>query len=120
MGANLTDTTTEDEQWFYTQGGQRKGPVPADELRELLTTLTIDGETPVWRKGMADWQPLRTTEIAARLKDTPPAVAANQLNNGFAWALAFALLVYLFLDIALLSYVCRWAWPLPEGPARQL
>lgn len=75
----MTGTTTDDEQWFYTQGGQRRGPVTADELRELLATLTIDGETPVWRKGMSDWQPLRNTEIAAHLKDTPPAVAANQL-----------------------------------------
>jgi hypothetical protein len=104
LGGTLTGTTTEDEQWFYTQGGQRKGPVPADELRELLATLTIDGETPVWRKGLADWQPLRNTEIAAHLKDTPPAVAANQLNNGLVWALAFAPLVYLFIDVALLNY----------------
>jgi hypothetical protein len=100
----LTGTTTDDEQWFYTQGGQRRGPVTADELRELLTTLTIDGETPVWRKGMSDWQPLRNTEIAAHLEDTPPAVAANQLNNGSVWALAFAPLLYLFVDVALLNY----------------
>ena len=63
LGANLTGTTTNDEQWFYAQGGQRKGPVSADELRELLATLTIDGETPVWSKGMVDWQPLRNTEV---------------------------------------------------------
>ena len=100
----MTGTTTDDEQWFYTQGGQRGGPVPADELRELLKTLTIDGETPVWRKGMSDWQPLRNREIAAHLKDTPPAVAANQLNNGLVWAFAFAPLVYLFIDVALLNY----------------
>jgi len=66
----LTDTTTSDEAWFYAQGGQRKGPVPADKLRELLAAQTIDGETPIWRKGLADWQPLRTTEIGAHLKDT--------------------------------------------------
>jgi hypothetical protein len=105
VGANLIDATTDDEQWFYTQGGQRQGPVPADKLRELLATLAIDGETPVWRKGMDDWQPLRTAEITAHLKDTPPAVAANQLNNGLVWALAFAPLVYLFIDVALLNYL---------------
>jgi hypothetical protein len=104
VGANLTGTTTDDEQWFYTQGGQRKGPVPADELRELLATLTIDGETPVWRKGLADWQPLRNTEIGAQLKDTPPPIAANHVNNGLVWALAFAPLAYLFVDAALLNY----------------
>src|SRR4051794_19620903 len=28
-----------------------------------LAAQTIDGDTPVWHKGMAEWQPLRTTEI---------------------------------------------------------
>ncbi|PJG53056.1 hypothetical protein CVM73_21930 [Bradyrhizobium forestalis] len=56
----MSDTTderraTSDEAWFYAQGGERKGPVPADRLRELLATQTIE---PVWRKGLADWQPL--------------------------------------------------------------
>ncbi len=100
----MTDTTASDEAWFYTQGGQRKGPIPANKLRELLAAQTIDGETLIWRRGLADWQPLRDTEIAAHLRDTPPAVAANQVNNGLVWALAFAPLVYLFIDVALLNY----------------
>lgn len=100
----MTDSMTDGEAWFYAQGGQRKGPVPADKLRELLAAQTIDGETPIWRKGLADWQPLRTTEIGAQLKDTPPAIAANHVNNGLVWALAFAPLAYLFIDVVLLNY----------------
>ncbi|MCK1389005.1 DUF4339 domain-containing protein [Bradyrhizobium sp. 21] len=96
--------TTGDEEWFYAQGGQRKGPVPIGTLRKLLAAQTIDGETPVWRKGWADWQPLRTTEIGIQLKDIPPPIAANHVNNGLVWALAFAPLAYLFVDIALLNY----------------
>src|ERR1700744_2256763 len=99
----MNDTMTSDEAWFYTQGGQRKGPVSADKLRELLTARTIDSETPVWRKGLTDWQPLHTTEIGAQLKDTPPPVAANQINNGLVWALAFAPIAFLFVDLAVLS-----------------
>jgi hypothetical protein len=99
----LTDTTTNDEAWFYTQGGQRKGPVPADKLRELLAAQTIDGDTPIWRKGLAEWQPLRRTEIGAELKDTPPPIAANHLNNGLVWALALAPIAYLFLDTVILN-----------------
>jgi GYF domain 2 len=53
-------------------GGQRIGPVPTDKLRELLATQTIDGETPIWRRGMADWQPLGNTEVGTHLKETPP------------------------------------------------
>ena len=100
----MSNTTTSDDAWFYAQGGQRNGPVPADKLRELLAAQTIDGETSVWRKGLADWQPLRTTEIGASLKDTPPPIAANDINNGLVWALAFAPIAYLLVDVALLSY----------------
>jgi hypothetical protein len=100
----LTDTTASDEVWFYAQGGQRKGPVPPDKLHELLAAQTIDGDTPVWRKGLADWQPLRTTDLGAYLQDTPPAIAANHVNNGLVWALAFAPLAYLFVDVTLLNY----------------
>jgi hypothetical protein len=98
------DSTTDGEGWFYTQGGQRKGPVPADELQKLLLARTIDGETPIWRQGLADWQPLRTTDLGAQLKDTPPPIAPSHLNNGFVWALAVAPIVYLFVDAAILHY----------------
>jgi hypothetical protein len=100
----LTDTATSDEAWFYAQGGQRKGPVSADKLSELLAAQTIDGETLIWRKGLADWQMLRTTEIGAQIKDTPPPIAPNQVNNGLVWALAFAPIAYVFVDVGLLSY----------------
>ncbi|MEH2566730.1 DUF4339 domain-containing protein [Bradyrhizobium sp. AZCC 2289] len=100
----MSETTTSDDAWFYAQHGQRIGPVPADKLRELLAAQTIDGETPIWRKGLADWQPLHATEIGAQLKDTPPPISANHVNNGLVWALAFAPIAYLFVDIALLNY----------------
>jgi hypothetical protein len=108
----MTGTTTDEDQWFYAQGGQRKGPVAADELRELLAALTIEGETPVWRKGMADWQPLRTTEIGTHLKDTPPPIAASDVNNGLVWVLALAPIAYLLLDLAILNkgnaHIIQW------------
>ncbi|WFU81324.1 DUF4339 domain-containing protein [Bradyrhizobium sp. CIAT3101] len=100
----MTNTVASDEEWFYAQGGQRKGPVPTGTLRELLATQAIDGETQIWRKGLANWQPLRTTEIGTQLKDIPPPIAASHVNNGLVWALAFAPLAYLFVDVALLNY----------------
>jgi hypothetical protein len=100
----MSDTTTSDEAWFYTQGGDRKGPVPADKLRELLAARTIDGETLIWRQGQSTWLPLRTTEIGAELKDVPPPIDASHVNNGWVWALAFAPIVYLFVEVAILGY----------------
>lgn len=109
----MTDTTARDEPWFYTQGGQRKGPVTADKLRELLAAQTIDPETLIWRTGLADWLELRGTEIGAQLKDTPPPIAANDVNNGLVWALAFAPIAYVFVDVALLKYQINH--PLDDG-----
>lgn len=98
------DSTTDGEGWFYTQGGQRKGPFPADELHKLLAARTIDGETPIWRQGLADWQPLRKTEVGTQLNDTPPPITPSHLNNGLVWALAVAPIAYLFVDAAILQY----------------
>jgi GYF domain 2 len=100
----LTDTIKTDEAWFYALGGQRLGPVSADELRELLATQTIDGETAIWRKGMADWQPLGKTDIGARIEETPPPIHPNDVNNGFVWALAVAPIAYIFVQIAVIDY----------------
>ena len=102
--AMMINITANDDGWFYALGGQRKGPVSADELRELVAAQTINGETPIWRKGLADWQPLRTTEIGTQLKDNPPPIASSHVNNGFVWTLAVAPIAYVLLDIAILGY----------------
>lgn len=101
--ANGSATTIADE-WFYTHGGQRMGPVPAAKLQELLAAQTIGDETPIWRKGLADWKPLRDTEFGAHVKDEPPPIAPSLVNNTLVWTLALAPIAYLFLDAAILDY----------------
>jgi hypothetical protein len=88
------------------------GPVPAEKLTELLNTQTVDEETVVWRKGQADWLPLRSTEISAALKDTP--VAPTHLNNGLVWAAAIAPIPFAIFDAILVGAVSQmdddYAW----------
>jgi hypothetical protein len=105
----MTDATNQIE-WFFTAGGQRKGPVTADELRALLTSKSIDGDTPIWRKGLADWQPLRLSEIGATSAEEPPPVAASQINIGFVWTLAVAPIAYLFIEVTIRSYQLGRPW----------
>jgi hypothetical protein len=100
----LTDPIDSDQAWFYTLGGQRIGPVPTDKLYELLAEQTIDGVTPIWRRGMTDWQPLGKTAIGTQLGETPPPIRPNDINNGFVWALAVAPIAYLFVQIAIIDY----------------
>jgi len=44
--------------WYDHLGGQQQGPVSDAELANLLQSGKINRTTPVWREGMADWQPL--------------------------------------------------------------
>jgi tetratricopeptide (TPR) repeat protein len=43
------------ERWYYTQQGQRKGPVSAGELDQLVTSGQLQPTDLVWKKGMAQW-----------------------------------------------------------------
>lgn len=79
----MTETAVRSEtSWFYTQAEQSKGPVSTEVLKQLLSTRAIDGETPVWRKGLSDWQPLRNSELASDLPITPE-FAASQSRELF-------------------------------------
>lgn len=43
--------------WFYSDAGQQKGPVTAEQLSQLVAQGVIRADTLVWRDGMAAWQP---------------------------------------------------------------
>jgi uncharacterized RDD family membrane protein YckC len=43
--------------WFYSAGGEQKGPVEAGEFEALIAAGTIRPETLVWQPGMPNWQP---------------------------------------------------------------
>ena len=43
--------------WFYAKGAQQHGPVPADELRQLIATGAVTANDLVWREGMPNWVP---------------------------------------------------------------
>ncbi|MGM5028322.1 DUF4339 domain-containing protein [Tardiphaga sp. 862_B3_N4_1] len=89
---NDHDTTVQD--WYFTENGQRKGPFPASALLDFLQSNRISGDTSVWRKGLSDWQPLKSTELGVPLQDAPPPVAASNINNAFVWIVAIAPIPY--------------------------
>jgi len=53
--------------WHYEQNGDRIGPVDEVTMRSLITNQTISIDTLVWTNGMANWTPLRQTQLAASL-----------------------------------------------------
>ncbi len=42
--------------WFYSAGGEQKGPVEVAEFESLIATGVIRPETLVWQPGMPNWQ----------------------------------------------------------------
>lgn len=87
--------------WHYSVGGERKGPVSDQTIRQMLDRKELNPDsTQVWRKGMTEWKALRTTELAAYLSasDDPPPVAHTQISNGYAWAMAALPLIVLFIE----------------------
>jgi hypothetical protein len=43
-------------EWFYTLSGKKIGPLPEDELLNLVATKAIPEDTLVWQEGMSDWE----------------------------------------------------------------
>ncbi|MDM0113850.1 RDD family protein [Variovorax sp. J22R133] len=61
--------------WWYALANERKGPVSAAQLEQLLRAGTIDFDTWVWRSGHEDWLVLwDVAELAYLQESTPPAL----------------------------------------------
>jgi hypothetical protein len=45
----------EEDNWYYTMGGQQQGPVPLDHLKHWLSNGQLQPTELVWREGMANW-----------------------------------------------------------------
>ena len=56
--------------WYYMKGGERKGPVNLEGLRELLQEGEIDKSTMVWNKSMGDqWTKVADVTVLAGPKE---------------------------------------------------
>jgi uncharacterized RDD family membrane protein YckC len=51
--------------WFYSENGERRGPIPEAMLLELTQGGKLSAETLVWRDGWADWRPISQSGLTA-------------------------------------------------------
>lgn len=49
----------EPNEWYYAVGNQRQGPVTISFIKHLFSDGQIGHDTLVWKKGMAQWTPLK-------------------------------------------------------------
>lgn len=54
--------------WYYSNNGDRSGPVSQFAIRSLYEQRAIAPDTLVWQEGMETWQPLHATTLAGFLK----------------------------------------------------
>jgi uncharacterized RDD family membrane protein YckC len=66
----------ENAPWYYVSADrQRQGPVPAETIRELLRSGTLNARSLVWRQGMPQWVALEGVagELGVAADAPPPA-----------------------------------------------
>ncbi len=74
MGMTMTE-------WYYAEGQNRQGPVPAHDIRQLFQRGQLTLDTLVWREGMPQWAALRTAVEELQLQTL--AAAAASPSAGF-------------------------------------
>ena len=67
-----------EKSWFYSADGQdKKGPVPEQELKQLLASNQIPAQSLVWSEGMGNWAAANT--VAALQSPTAPVATPTSL-----------------------------------------
>jgi hypothetical protein len=71
-----------DTQWFYIENGQRRGPVPFEELVGAVLAAPEPGRVQVWREGLPEWQEAEAMpEISGRLPPSDPSIRPDDAAN---------------------------------------
>lgn len=71
--------------WYYSKEGLQQGPVPENELLQIIRRGEIHRDNLVWRDGMAEWVPLsRVPELMGQsLPVTPAAISLEKPEISF-------------------------------------
>lgn len=102
----MSETQNQATQWFYEEGGQKKGPVPEKAIAQLIQASTISRETPVWKQGFAEWMSVENTDLRQHLDTTrPPPLTGEHINNTLVWVLAFAPLIGYLLEWVISAFI---------------
>lgn len=71
-------------QWYYGLNGQQNGPVEDDEIRAMLASGMINGQTIIWRDGMEEWLPiLQVPEWASQVVYQAPTAPGPSAVPGY-------------------------------------
>lgn len=69
------------KQWHYSVNNQSFGPFGSEQMRALLASGTVNGDTLVWASPMQEWLPLSRTELAAPQRAVPPQASGGAFHQ---------------------------------------
>ncbi len=55
--AAAADSSTTEQLWYYSLGGQEQGPVPMSRLVQMIQLGQLEPDSLVWTEGMEQWTP---------------------------------------------------------------
>lgn len=50
------------QEWYYSQNGQKPGPITEDELKKSAATGKLKPTDLIWKEGMDNWVPARSVK----------------------------------------------------------
>ena len=73
--------STTEISWFYTENGERKGPVSEREMIRLITSSVIFRGVYIWNKGLPNWLKVENTYLHTHLDNSvPPPMPGRNVN----------------------------------------
>jgi hypothetical protein len=63
--------------WHYQQDGSQLGPIPEDDLRDLLQSKRLAADTPVWTEELGEWYPADQIENLSESPQTKAAIPSS-------------------------------------------
>ena len=90
--------TTHEKYWYYESGGNRLGPIDANDIHKMIEKKELNRMSLVWRKGMVDWSALNLIdEFKVLFSDSPPPLTSSAISNTIVWWLAFTPIIGMLL-----------------------
>ena len=97
----------QDAVWYYSCGGERKGPITENELIKLYQEGFMRKTSAVWKNGFSNWTRLDEAgvELPDRNNQLPPPVDIENVNNGPFMFLLFIPVVSVFIQYLIAAWL---------------
>ena len=84
-GAKVEETQAEIKEWYFVEEGQSKGTYSQSEMISYYQQGRLNTNTYVWKQGLAEWVPLKSSPLAMVLNIEEEKVIEEQPKQEIDW-----------------------------------